>query len=520
MKQQLEPLIIPRDQHNVSRKDISPNVLKILQHLNRHGFIAYIVGGGIRDLLLGHKPKDLDVVTSATPNQVKKLFRNCRLIGRRFRLAHLHFRDEIIEVATFRSAPEDMETAAAQPEEAAPRGEMAFGPVTPVVPETPGRTAADASPPGGGRRFDSARHMGLVRSDEGMILRDNLWGTPAQDAWRRDFTLNALFYNLQDFSLIDYVGGLADIRAGVVRSIGDPSQRFVEDPVRMVRAVRFAAKLDFAIAPETWDALLARRNDILKASSDRMYEEILKLFLLGSARPTYLLLRETGLFERIFPVAAGHLQSEGAESLHRRWLAVCDWIDARIKAGRPVAPAMMYALLFGPLIGPAEGEVAPGATSKEHLLDFVTTLAPSVKIPRVVAMDIRHALDNQWRFKKTRPAAARRFLRMPAFPLAWEYWQFQLSLEGGDPELTAWWEKLRQGEPVEAVVSGKGKAGVEVREGSRRRRRRGGRRRRRPGGTNGAPDAPREPASAGTAPFTGDEDDAFAPPESTYPYEI
>jgi poly(A) polymerase len=514
MKQQLEPLIIPRDQHSVSRRDISPNVLKTLQHLNRNGFTAYIVGGGIRDLLLGHKPKDLDLVTSATPNQVKKLFRNCRLIGRRFRLAHLHFRDEIIELATFRCAPEDVEAEAAATPESPAFTELAFGPMPPgaPVPAAPPPRPADS-----GRAFDGSRHVGMIRSEEGMILRDNLWGTPAQDAWRRDFTLNALFYNLQDFSLIDYVGGLADIRAKVIRSIGDPLQRFVEDPVRMIRAVRFAAKLGFTIEPETYAAILERRDDINKASSDRMYEEIFKLFLLGSARPTYLLLRETGLFERVFPVAAGHMAAEGPDSQHGRWLAACDWIDERIRAGRAVAPAMMYALLFGPLIGPAEGEVEPGTTSKEHLLDFVTTLAPSVKIPRSVAMDIRHILDNQWRFKKTRPAPARRFLRMPSFPMAWDYWKFQLSLAGDNPELEAWWDGLRQGHTVEEPPAGRRErlapAGEAAPNGDRtgerrRRRRRGGRRRRRGGpGESGPSGAPETPPSA-------------PPQESTYPYEI
>ncbi len=511
MKQQLEPLIIPRDQHNVSRRDISPNVLKTLQHLNRHGFIAYIVGGGIRDLLLGHTPKDLDLVTSATPNQVKKLFRNCRLIGRRFRLAHLHFHDEIIEVATFRAAPEDVDAEADAAAGPPTFPELAFGPMPAAAPAP---AAPPPQPPDSGRAFDGSRHAGMIRSEEGMILRDNLWGTPAQDAWRRDFTLNALFYNLQDFSLIDYVGGLADIRAKVVRSIGDPLQRFVEDPVRMIRAVRFAAKLGFTIEPETYAAILERRDDINKASSDRMYEEIFKLFLLGAARPTYLLLRETGLFERVFPVAAGQTVAEGPGTMHARWLAACDWIDGRIRAGRPVAPAMMYALLFGPLIRAVEGEDEPGVSSKEHLLDFVTTLAPSVKIPRAVAMDIRHILDNQWRFKKTRPSSARRFLRMPAFPMAWDYWKFQLALNGGNPELEAWWDGLLQGQPVEDLQpagrrerrapAGEGAPGEGRTGGRRRRRRRGGRRRRR--GGSGEPGASASPPSP--------------PPESTYPYEI
>ncbi len=201
-----QPLrIVSRDEHSISRANISENALKVLYRLNKAGYEAYLVGGGVRDLLLGREPKDFDVATDASPEEVRKLFRNCRLIGRRFRLAHVHFGREIIEVATFRAAHE---------------------------PESDGAV-----------------------SENGMLLRDNVYGTLEEDAWRRDFTVNALYYNIRDFSVVDYTGGMADLQAGRLRIIGDPHERFREDPVRMLRAVRFAAKLGFRIDPESEAAI-------------------------------------------------------------------------------------------------------------------------------------------------------------------------------------------------------------------------------------------------------------------------
>ncbi|HOP40497.1 MAG TPA: poly(A) polymerase, partial [Geobacteraceae bacterium] len=220
-KQSLQ--VIPRQDHPVSRSLISPNVLKVLYRLKQNGHVAYLVGGGVRDLILGREPKDFDVATDATPGRIKKLFRNCRLVGRRFRLAHLHFSGEIIEVSTF-------------------RGDTSVGPEE-------GR--GDTSP-----QFDVSGHSQRVVSEDGLVLRDNVFGSPADDARRRDFTVNALAYNIDDFSILDYVGGMEDLRNGVIRTIGDPGLRFVEDPVRMLRAVRFAALLGFTVEEETWAALM------------------------------------------------------------------------------------------------------------------------------------------------------------------------------------------------------------------------------------------------------------------------
>ena len=230
----VEPRIIPRAEHPISRRDIDPDALKVLYRLRQFEHVAYLVGGSVRDLLLGRRPKDFDIGTSAHPYQVKKLFRNCWIIGRRFRLAHVKFGPKVIEVATFRRQVEAGEE---------------------VVQD--GVPAPDVSTPEG----------------EQLIHHDNTFGTPEEDAFRRDFTINALAYDIATFSIIDYVGGLDDLRAGLVRSIGDPDVRLREDPVRMLRAVALAARLDFVIDRPVVDAIRVLRHEIAKASPPRLLEE-------------------------------------------------------------------------------------------------------------------------------------------------------------------------------------------------------------------------------------------------------
>ncbi|MHB2019337.1 MAG: polynucleotide adenylyltransferase PcnB [Candidatus Xenobia bacterium] len=255
----MEPRIIPRAQHIISRKNIDPDALKVLYRLHRAGFTAFLVGGGVRDLLLGRRPKDFDVGTSATPSQVRKLFRNCWLIGRRFRLAHIHFRGQkVIEVSTFRGEPERNE-------------------------EDP---------------------------DELLVRRDNTFGTPEEDALRRDFTINGLFYDIGTFSLIDYVDGMEDVRNRVVRTIGDPDIRFREDPVRMIRAIKFAARLDFDIEDDTWDALVRHRMEILKSPPSRVLEEIGRLMEGGAARRSFELLAESGFLPILLPTVSAYLHPD------------------------------------------------------------------------------------------------------------------------------------------------------------------------------------------------------------------
>src|SRR6266550_6516227 len=242
------PRIVPRQEHPISRRDIDPDALKVLYRLRQYDHVAYLVGGSVRDLLLGRHPKDFDIGTSAHPYQVKKLFRNCWIIGRRFRLAHVRFGPKVIEVATFRR-------------QLAPGEEVVQDGVPAPDPTTP--------------------------EGEQLIHHDNTFGTPEEDAFRRDFTINALAYDIATFSVIDYVGGLKDLRAGVVRSIGDPEVRFREDPVRMLRAIAIAARLDFAIEPSLLQAIRRHRREIAKSSQPRLLEEYYKILRAGSAEKAF-----------------------------------------------------------------------------------------------------------------------------------------------------------------------------------------------------------------------------------------
>jgi poly(A) polymerase len=256
-----EPVIVPRAEHAISRRDIDPDALKVLYRLQQFNHAAYLVGGSVRDLLLGRRPKDFDIGTSAHPYQIKKLFRNCWIIGRRFRLAHVRFGNKTIEVATFRRhIPPGTENEPAEP--------------LPV-----------ADP-----------------SDSNLLMHhDNTFGTPEEDAFRRDFTINALFYDIATFSIIDYVGGLNDLREGVIRSIGDPGQRFQEDPVRMLRAVTMAARLDFTLDPPVVKAIAKHKQLLALASPARLIEEYYKVLRSGAAEKTFQGLAELGLLEAVTP---------------------------------------------------------------------------------------------------------------------------------------------------------------------------------------------------------------------------
>lgn len=254
-----EPVIVPRAEHPISRRDIDPDALKVLYRLHESGSIAYLVGGSVRDLLLSRRPKDFDVGTSAHPYQVKKLFRNCWIIGRRFRLAHVRFGLKTIEVATFRR-------------------------------HVPAGT--EAEPPA----HDDASPASPAHADH-----DNTFGTPEEDAFRRDFTVNALFYDIATFSIIDYVGGLQDIKDGLIRCIGDPNDRFQEDPVRMLRAVVFAARLGFTLDRPIVDAIATHRGLMATASPARLIEEYYKILRSGYAEQTFRLLADHRLLEPVTP---------------------------------------------------------------------------------------------------------------------------------------------------------------------------------------------------------------------------
>jgi poly(A) polymerase len=286
------PRILSRPEHNVSRKNIDPDALKVLYRLKNNGFVAYLVGGGVRDLLLEREPKDFDIGTSAHPQQVRKLFRNCFIVGRRFRLAHVRFGRKVIEVSTFRRA--------AEPE-----------------------------------------------NGDTLIRRDNTFGTPEEDAFRRDFTVNALFYDIANFSVIDWVHGIEDLIDRVIRTIGDPAVRFREDPVRMLRAVALAARLDFTIDRDTAEALRSLRGEIVRSSSARILEELYKILRQGRSRRTFEMLHEYGLLAYILP-AADRAIADGngglAGSLAR--------LDAHRRAGLATPDQLTNPLLMGSLLVP------------------------------------------------------------------------------------------------------------------------------------------------------------------------
>lgn len=318
----VEPTIVARSEHTVSRRDIDPDALKVLYRLHEHNFIAYLVGGSVRDLLLGRRPKDFDIGTSAHPHQVKKLFRNCWVIGRRFRLAHVKFGTKTIEVATFRRLVNA---------ESTPEIEAAMTRATDVI--APGEPV----PPEDGER------RGRRRVEHHLIQRDNSYGTPEEDAFRRDFTVNALFYDIGTYSIIDYVGGLRDLEKRVIRSIGDPEIRCLEDPVRMLRAVVLASRLEFTIDEPVLDAIAAHRHEIANSAPARLLEEYYKILRSGHAEQAFQQLKATGLLREITP--------ELADAPRAVWDSVAA-LD-RYRAGFPAAPeSLTNALLAGALLHP------------------------------------------------------------------------------------------------------------------------------------------------------------------------
>ena len=287
------PTVVPRSEHAISRRQIEPEALKVLYRLRQFGHAAYLVGGSVRDLLLGRPPKDFDIGTSAHPYQVKRLFRNCWIIGRRFRLAHIKFGAKTIEVATFRR----------QVSEAAEPGPGPARPARHSGAELDAKTKTPATPTGDHMR-DGSRTHGLPHAGRLLIHRDNTFGTAEEDAFRRDFTINALFYDLATFSVIDYVGGLQDLEARLIRCIGDPNERFLEDPVRMLRALAFGARLGFRIDSPTHEAIGRHRAAITQAAPARLLDELYKILRSGAAERTFYRLFEVGLLKHISPELA------------------------------------------------------------------------------------------------------------------------------------------------------------------------------------------------------------------------
>jgi poly(A) polymerase len=419
------PVIVPRSEHNVSRANISPNALKVLYRLKGAGFEAFLVGGGVRDLLLDRHPKDFDVVTNADPDQIRDLFRNCRLIGRRFRLAHVRFGRDIVEVATFRATGAELDD-------------------------------------------DDRAH-----SDSGRILRDNVYGTIDEDVWRRDFTVNALYYNITDFSIWDYTNGVADVRARTIRLIGDPEKRYREDPVRMLRAIRFAAKLDFELAPAT-AAPIGFLGRLLKdVPPARLFDELLKLFHSGHAARSFDLLLQYDLLRYLFSDTQAVLETGDREKIVgfiRRGLAST---DERIRQDKPVTPMFLYALfLWFPIQALARRLESEGWNEGQALLEASQRIvaAQQTAFPRRFSSPMKELLTMQWRFAERSGARAVRLLEHKRFRAAYDFLVLRGSCGEVDQETVAWWTEIQNLPPEERSKM----LDVQRRPG---RRRRGGRRR-------------------------------------------
>ena len=395
----LQLQVIPRDAHPISRKDISPNALRVLYRLRDAGHEAYLVGGAVRDLLVGGHPKDFDVATSATPDEVKHLFRNCRLIGRRFRLAHVVFGREIIEVATFRANVDD----------------------------------------GSG---DRQLHEG------GRLLRDNVYGTIEDDAVRRDFTANALYYTTEDFSVRDYTGGFQDVRNRVLRLIGDPEQRYREDPVRMLRAVRLAAKLGFDI-DEASATPLARLAPLLaEAAPARLFEECLKLFLSGHAVESFLGLERHGLLPALFPESAAALASNRSGALRRMLLEGLRGTDARVSADEPVSPAFLFALLLWPAYCRAlmalQAQDVHAVEAQRRAADRVTVHQLSrIALPRRFSLPMQEIWLMQSRLTLHQRKRVGRTLAHPRFRAAFDFLVLRQSASDEHTDEVAFWREAQ-----------------------------------------------------------------------------
>ncbi len=394
------PHVVSREAHGISRKQISPNALRVLYKLGEAGFEAYLVGGAVRDLLVGGRPKDFDVATSATPEQVKALFRNCRLIGRRFRLAHVFFGSEIIEVATFRANSDD----------------------------------------GTG---DRETHEG------GRLLRDNVYGSIEDDAVRRDFTVNALFYGVRDFAVLDHVGGWEDIQRRSLRLIGDPETRYREDPVRMLRAARLSAKLGFDIDAATAAPIPALASLVTEAPPARLFDEMLKLFLTGHGQASFASLERLGLLATILPETAAALahDPDGRQRAMLRQALVNT--DARVAQGKAVTPYFLFAALLWPAFRRELGNLAhqhlDPLAMQQRAADRVTLhQAQRIAMPRRFSIPMQEIWLLQARFDVRQRKRVFRLMAHPRFRAAYDFLALRTIEQPELAEPVAFWTQAQE----------------------------------------------------------------------------
>ncbi len=396
-----QPTIYARADHPVSRSNISPAALKVLYRLKDSGYQGFLVGGAVRDLLLDVQPKDFDIATDAHPEDVRRTFRNCRLIGRRFHLAHVRFGHEIIEVATFRAAHTEID-------------------------EDHG--------------VDEVEHRAI--DEHGRILRDNLYGTIEEDVWRRDFTANALYYNIEDYSIWDYVGGVEDARNRVLRLIGDPATRYREDPVRMLRAARFAAKLNFTLHPGTEAPIgeLAYMLDRMPAA--RLFDETLKLMLSGHAEASLEWLIRLELLPHLMPDVAAALEAAPESAGARLVQLGLEGTDDRVHDDKSVTPTFLFAVLLWPAILRALGTPdGPLPDDPQRLLDasdkVIGRQLQRIALPKRFSLPMRELIMLQTRFERRSGRRALRLLEHPRFRAAYDFLLLRAESGEVDPELAA-----------------------------------------------------------------------------------
>lgn len=427
--------VITRDQHGVSRKDISPNALKVLYRLKDAGFEAYLVGGCIRDLLLGLKPKDFDVVTNAHPDEVRAVFKNCRLIGRRFRLAHVVFGREIIEVATFRG-----HHTGGEDEENIPDG---------------------------------------VRSDHGQILRDNVYGTIEEDAERRDFTINALYYSVSDFAIYDFANGVEAIEARRIELIGDPETRYREDPVRILRAIRFATKLNMDIAPATAAPINELAVLLRNIPAPRLFDESLKLLMAGKAFDNFMMMHEFGVIKQLLPQLHKFIKQDSDGKAFALITNALQDTDQRVAEDKPVTPAFIYAaLLWYPVELRMQTLLVESGLNDIDALNIAMTevlddVQRTIAIPKRFSMSIRDIWALQGRLTKRAGRRAFKLLELPKFRGAFDFLQLRAKAEGGAlVELATWWQSFANADEAEReyLVTNLGKEGIERAKPRRKRR--------------------------------------------------
>ena len=428
-----EKTVILEDQHPISQRDISENALKVINRLNSQGYEAYLVGGCIRDLYLDLHPKDFDIATNASPEEVRKLFRNSRLIGRRFKLVHVLFGRDMIEVATFRASHEQQQHS-----------------------------------------HETSRH-----SQSGRILRDNVYGSLEEDAMRRDFTVNALYYDGRDASVIDFCQGVDDIRTGTLRLIGDPTTRYHEDPVRMLRAIRFAAKLDFTMARETEQPIGELGHLLRDIPPARLFDEVLKLLQSGDGVQTFQLLRQYRLFEHLFPATASVLNETASDHQQAASLIVesLKSTDQRVRQGRPVTPAFLFAaLLWAPMRQLSKELISQGMPPipayQQASMTVIGNQCHHTSIPRRFSMVIRDIWDLQLRLERRQSKTIESLLGHPKFRAAYDFLVLRERSGESLGDAGAWWTQIQESDEFGRDALIRSLAKPHTHPGQKRRRRR------------------------------------------------